>query len=210
MRTAPAITAAGPKPIAEAAAVYDAAVARVIEAAEERHRAEVDLTAAKAKRAADVRAAAEQGRALPSTSALEKAEQRVADARERLRETKNVALGRGRSLTRAVAEHAGDWRGQLVEQLTAADARLEAARAEYVASVEAAADARLVGDWIARAERAVASATNSDDLPAVLAPASVLGPHSPLDQLERFHAWLAAGGADPPHVRPSQAEPEAA
>lgn len=208
MQTSPEITSSAPPAIAEAAEVHDAAVQRYFEAIEAHHQAVAALDAAQKKQDQAVKAASATGAALPAATALQKAQQAVADAKVRQRECRDVAVGKGRSLTRTVAEHASEWREQLVEQQQAADDRLEAATTEYLDAIEAAADVRGVEVWIGRCQQSTASVTSTQDLPATVPAEVVLGPHDPRSIIERFAAWLGRGGREAPHVR--QMRPDAA
>lgn len=206
MIAAPKICHEGPTAVREAAEAHDAAVRRFHDAHAAAAEAERALRAAKAKREAAVREAAERGAALPATTAIVKAEQALADARERVRETEAIALGKARNLVRAIAGHADEWRGDLEGMRRAAIERHAEVATEYVAAVEHVAQVLAVGAWVDRVEQA-AQTKVSPLLPPCPPTESVLTTRNPIGGVEVLTAWLAAGSVEP--VRPPGGRAEA-
>lgn len=190
MQTSPKIAHTGPPATAAAAAAHDEVLARHYEALRA-HRDAIDtLGAARQKRAAEVRAAAEQGKPLPSSAAIEKAEQAVASAAERVQETRAIVVGKGRSVARAVAAEAGVWRSGLDDAQVAALDRLDRAGVEFDEALTAVAEYLGVRTWIERCERVVNDPVASVDLPGFPPEETVLAGHDPRPAIERVMSWL--------------------
>lgn len=210
MQKSPAITATGPASVQEAAKTYDGAIDRYFAALDEQRAATAGLRDAKTKRAADVRAAAERGTALPSTKEIEKAEQRLTDARERAKECENFAMRKLQALGRAIADAAPEWRSQLATIRAAAVARHDAAAAEYLEAVQGIAEVLALGLWIDRTEARVREASNDNRAASFPAPESVLTHRDPSRSVEVFGEWVRSDFAEPIRPRDGRAKPDAA
>jgi hypothetical protein len=208
MIPSPAILHEGPPAIRDAARTYDHALELFHQAWKDLTAAEQHLTAERTKRAAQVREAATKGTALPSTSAITKAEEAVRQAKERRDETERIAIGRSRALARAVGEHAGEWRPMLAQVREAAEDRHTAAAAAYVEAVTALAEAIGIGTWLDRIEQRTNDRTDLGGIPPFPPLEATLDHRNPIPAVEKLAGWVEASCAEPVRPPGGRAEPE--